>query len=423
MKKTFKRFYLFPFSIFFLLMSFNSTAQENDDVIEPETIKTIILRPNTANSFAPIMRLGESFTLSFDDLEATQQDYYYKIEHYNFDWQPSGLSSREFINGYEEDRIRDFENSYNTLQFYTHYSVTFPNRNTKIIISGNYKISIINEDDEVVFTRRFIVYQPKVDVGVSIHRSRDIGTIDSQQSVQFVINHPNLFINNPKEEIKTVLFQNNNWNTAITNLKPQFYRGTQLIYKYTDKMNFWAGNEFRGFDSKAFRTGTVDIARVESGEKLYNTILYTDVEQIDKPYTLNPDVNGNFVVRNIDGDNSDIDADYTWVKFSLESYENLDGKKIYVNGSFNNWRISPSNEMVYNPDRRLYEASILFKQGFYNYQYVTVDENNQMNNKDIDGSFVQTENDYTVLVYYRKFGTRYDAVIGYGQGNSENIQN
>ena len=409
--------------LFLLFFTISVFSQENDDVIEPDFIKTIVLKSSNANNYVPIIPLGGSFIFSFDDLKAEQLDYFYKIEHYTYDWKPSGLSDREFINGYEEDRFRSFENSFNTLQFFTHYTVTFPNKNTRITKSGNYKISVLNDDDEVVFTRRFVLYESKVDVGVSVHRSRDIEYISEKQSVQFIINHPNLLINNPKEEIKTVLLQNNDWNTAIDNLEPQFYRGSQMLYKYTDKMNFWAGNEFHYFDSKSVRSSTVTIARVDSGPDLFHTILYTNAERNHLPYTLYPDINGNFVIRNENSDNDALDSDYTWVYFTLESLEDIGNKKIYVNGSFNNWRNDISNELIYNPETRLYEAKILLKQGFYNYQYVTVDKNGNNSNHDIDGSFFQTENDYSVLVYYKKFGSRYDSVIGFGQGNSEKIQN
>ncbi len=410
--------------LLFLLISSLVFSQETLDVVEPNYIKTVILKPTKSDEYAPIFRLGQPFVLSFDDLEADLKYYYYKIEHFDFDWQPSGLSDREYIKGYDSDRIRNEENSFNTLQFFTHYSITFPNRNTEILLSGNYMISIFNENEEVIFTRRFVLYESLVNVGMTVHRSREIATIDTKQNVQFVIHHPNLLINNPKLEIKTVLMQNNNWDTAITNLEPQFYRGSQLLYKYLDVTNFWAGNEFLYFDNKAVRFTNVYIRRVDSGPDLYHTILYINDERIDKPYSLNPDINGNFVVRNVESrENSDIDADYTWVFFSLKSLEDLKNKKVYVNGNFNNWKNNPTNEMTYNPINGLYEAVILMKQGFYNYQFATVDVDGNFSNHDIDGSYYQTENDYTILVYYRPFGSRYTRVIGLGQANSINILN
>jgi len=412
------------FIVFFICYNIGVYSQKVEEITTPNYIKTIILKPLPSNRYVPIMRMGEKFILSFDDLEADQKEYYYKIEHCDFDWNPSGLSDREYIIGYSEDRIRDYENSFNTLQFYTHYSVKFPNSQTKFRITGNYKITVFDEYDTVAFTRKFTLYESKVNVGVSVHRSRDLSFYDTKQYVEFVINHPNILINNPEEEVKIVLMQNNDWNTAITNLKPQYYRGTQLIYKYINKTNFWAGNEFRYFDSKGVRDANIEIARVDSGQDLYHTILYTDEERIDLPYSLNPDINGNFVIRTIDGgDNSNIDADYTWVFFSLQTLENLNGKKIYINGRFNNWKTIDDYEMKYNSDSGLYEAIILMKQGFYNYQYVTLDTNNNLSNHDIDGSFHLTENDYTVLVYYRQFGSRYDKVVGLGIGKSDKILN
>lgn len=397
------------------------TAQEVKN--DPDYIKTVILKPNAINTYAPILKLGQRFTLSFDDLNADERDYYYKIEHCDTDWNSSNLMESEFIDGYAEERIQNYENSFNTLLYYTHYTVTFPNENTRIKISGNYIISILNEDNEVVLTRRFVVYQSKVTVGVSIAKSRNLKYYDTKQAVEFTINHPNLTINNANEEIIPVILQNNNWQTAISGLKPQFYRGTQLLYKYNKETSFWAGNEFLFFDSKSIRNSTLNIAKVEQGREIYHSYLFTNEERIDKPYTRFEDINGNFIIRTLNGENAATDADYTWVHFSLECLENLDGKDVFVSGNFNNWQLNESNKLTYNLNTKLYETSILLKQGFYNYQYVTRNLEGRISNKDIDGSYYQTENDYTVIVYYKKFGSRFTQVIGVGNGNSSKLIN
>ncbi|MDT0554075.1 DUF5103 domain-containing protein [Urechidicola vernalis] len=412
--------------IVFLFALFLSTFSSAQLAYPPQAnhVKSVVLRPLAPNRYVPIMRMGEKFELSFDDLEADQKEYYYKIEHYDFDWNPSGLSDREYLIGYQTDRIRNYENSFNTLQFYTHYKVTFPNNETKFRLTGNYKITVYDEFDQIAFVRKFVLYEQKVSAGIEIRRSRDLSAYDTKQYVEFDIKYPNVIINNPSEEVKVVLMQNNDWNTAMTHLKPQYYRGQQLIYKYVNETNFWAGNEFRYFDSKGVRDANIEIARVDSGPNLYHTILFTDEERIDLPYSLNPDINGNFVIRTIDGgQNPDLDADYTWVFFSLQSLEDLRGKQIYINGAYNNWEAREEFEMKMNPDTGKYEAIVLMKQGFYNYQYITIDKDGNRSNHDIDGSFHLTENDYTVLVYYRPFGARYDQVVGIGYGKSDRILN
>ena len=412
-----------PFYLFFIVFYIFQLSFAQSKTVDSENIKTVILKPNATNSYAPIVRLGESIQLIFDDLNADEHDYTYKIEHCDYNWNSSNLSDSEFVDGYAEERIRDYENSFNTLQPYTNYNVTIPNENTKLKISGNYKIYVLNDDEEVAFERKFVVYESDVTVGVTIYKSRDISTIETNQSVEFIINHPSLRINNPKEEILPVVIQNNNWQTAIEGLKPQFYRGTQLLYKYNKETSFLAGNEFYYFDTKSIRNTALNIAKVELGRDLYHTYLYTNEERIDQPYTLFEDINGNFVIRTLNGQNNNTDADYSWVYFSLSCLENLDGKDVYISGNFNNWQLNDANKLDYNPDTGLYEAKMLLKQGFYNYQYVTKTKDGIISNSDIDGSFYQTENDYTVLVYYNKFGSRYTQVIGVGYGNSIKLNN
>jgi len=413
-----KSFYTFFTAILVFQLSFSQQKIE-----DAAYIKTIILKPNSINAYAPIIRLGESIQLVFDDLNADEHDYTYKIEHCDYNWNSSGLSDTEFVDGYAEDRIRDYENSFNTLQPYTNYRLTLPNENTKLKISGNYKIYVLNEYEEIVFERKFVVYEPKVTVGVTIYKSRDISTINTHQSVEFIINHPNLRINNPKAEILPIVIQNNNWQTAIEGLKPQFYRGTQLLYKYNKETSFLGGNEFLYLDTKSIRNTTLNIAKVEQGADLYNTYLYTNEERIDQPYTLFEDINGNFLIRTLNGQNDNTDADYSRVHFSLSCLENLDGKDVFISGSYNNWQLNETNKLTYNEESGLYQATLLLKQGFYNYQYVTKNQEGVISNSDIDGSFYQTENDYTVLVYYKKFGSRYTKVIGVGYGNSKKLNN
>ncbi len=405
----------------FILLTYMGVSQTHS--IEPDHIKTIILKPALTNTYAPIVKLGQQLLLSFDDLNADEHNYNYKIEHYTYDWKPSNIMDSEFIDGYAEDRIRSYENSFNTLQPYTNYQLSIPNESTAIKISGNYVISILNEYEETVFQRHFIVYEPKVDVGVAIYRSRDISTIQEKQSVEFLVNHPNVRINNPSKEILPIILQNNNWQTAIEGLKPQFYRGNQLLYKYNKETSFWGGNEFLYFDSKSIRNSTLNIANVELGDELYHTYLYTNEERIGQPYTLNPDINGNFIVRTLKGVDNHTDADYSWVHFSLKCLENLDDKEVFLSGNFNNWQLNDSNRLTYNIETGLYELVMLLKQGFYNYQFVTKNKEGFVSNYDIDGSHFQTDNDYTVLIYYKKFGNRYDRIIGVGYGNSEKINN
>ncbi|NNC70202.1 MAG: DUF5103 domain-containing protein, partial [Flavobacteriaceae bacterium] len=197
--------------IFYLLFSLTGVgllAQSNTIINPPDHIKSVILRAQQTNDYSPIIRLGNPLVLEFDDLEGDQKQYSYRIDHYDYNWEKSAINATEYLDGFTDDWIRDFENSFNTIQGYTHYKLRLPNDNLRIKISGNYVLSVLDEDDEVIFNRPFIVYESKVDVGVSVHRSRDIATINTMQNVQFSVNHPNLLINNPGVELKLAVYQN-----------------------------------------------------------------------------------------------------------------------------------------------------------------------------------------------------------------------
>ncbi|GFD72520.1 MULTISPECIES: DUF5103 domain-containing protein [Tenacibaculum] len=399
------------FLLFFALLFLNIQAQN---------VKTVQLRPkNNPNFYAPIVRLGDVLKLSFDDLDADSKQYLYKIEHMTHDWRPSSITSNQYIQGFEQNEIFNFTNSFNTLQPYTHYSVEIPNENTIITKSGNYLISVLDEDYKVVFTRRCVFYEDITTVGVAAFRSRNTTTTNQQQTVQFSVNHSGLQINNPSQEINVTLFQNHNWNTAITNLQPIFIKPQQLLYNHTVKTNFWGGNEFLNFDTKLIRNSSLNVAKVER-KNVYHSYLYTDEPRADKTYTYNPDINGQFVIRTTERDVVDnrdnTEADYSLVHFSLDAFEPYENKEVYVYGAFNNYELSEENKMTYDPSQKIYKAILPFKQGFYNYSYATLNKKKNIDLHEVNGSFYQTENEYTVIVYYRPFGEIYDRVIGVGYG-------
>lgn len=420
-----KIIFLTKIGIFLLLyftFSFGLFGQNSNIVIPPSNIKSIVLKPLKPNTYAPIIQLGERLILSFDDLNAQEIIYSYKIEHCDYNWEKSNLSSTEYMTGYATDRIRNYENSFNTLQYYTHYQMQIPNENNRIKKTGNYLISIFDEDENLVFNRRFIVYQPSVTVGVSVHRSRLVSEINEKQSVEFVINHQNLLLNNPNEEIKVAIYQNGDWNSVIKNIKPKYIRGQQLLYNYVDAISYWAGNEYLYFDTKEIRNATNNIAKTRL-DNIFNTYLYYTEARGNTAYSFYPDVNGNFVLRTIDTDDISLEGDYSFVHFALQYRGELNNEDIHIYGAYNDWHITEENKMVYNSKTRLYEATLLLKQGFYNYTYVTANPNDEINTHAIEGSYYQTENNYTVIVYYRKYGELYDQVIGVGSANSKILKN
>ncbi|QTD39288.1 DUF5103 domain-containing protein [Polaribacter batillariae] len=383
--------------------------------LNAQNIKTIQLRPLQENNFSAIVPLGTVLELSFDDLDADNKSYQYKIEHMTHDWQKSRLLSSQYIDGFDQNTIIDVTNSFNTLQNYTHYSVKIPNTNSIITKSGNYLLSVLDAYDDVVFTRRFVMYENATTIGVSVTRSRDTKTLNTQQTVQFSVNHPNIRINNPNQEINVAIIKNNNWNETITNLQPTFFKPNQLLYTYTNKTNFWGGNEYLNFDSKVIRSRSLNIVKI-TNDNLFNLYIYPFKYNPFKEYTYNPDINGQFIIRTLEANDPKTEADYAAMHFTLEVEAPFKNKEVYVYGAFNNFEISADNKMYYNEKNQTYNARILLKQGFYNYTFATLGKDNFVNTNEINGTFFETENVYNVLVYYKPLGGLYDRVIGVGTG-------
>jgi hypothetical protein len=418
-----------PFlNITFLLLtmfcSYISLAQPEKEIAPPYHIKTISFVQNDQN-IIPILKLGEGFQLQFDDLFGNEANYYYEIIHCDYNWNPTAIPKNEYLEGFDNQRIQDYSNSFNTLQIYSHYKLAIPNQFTlQLKISGNYMIKVLDENKEVVFSRKFILYEDLVTVPIQVKRARTINNIELKQNLDFTIRSNTITFQTPLRNVKVLLLQNGQMNTGIKNIVPQYTIGNDLIYKYDSETQFWAGNEFLFFENKDIRAASNNIARVDFSTAVYSSYLYTSAARANFPYSFTQDVNGNFVVNNLNTVNNEIEADYAWVYFSLSAPTFQLNKNIYVTGMFNNYTLSPEYKMEYNPKKAIYEKAILIKQGFANFEYKVADEKGAIDYENaIDGNFHQTENDYTIVVYYRENIDRYDRVVGKGIANSINIIN
>jgi hypothetical protein len=412
------------FNIILLFLFASANAQVQNEIIPPYHIKTVSFIQNSEN-VVPIFELGSTFQFQFDDLFGNEANYYYEIIHCDYNWIPTNIPKNEYLQGFDNQRIQNYTNSFNTLQIYSHYNLSIPNQFTEQLrLSGNYILKILNDDKEVVFSRKFILFESIATVPLQIKRARNVNVVEYKQNLDFSIKSNSITFQNPLKNIKVSLIQNGEFNTEIKNIKPQYTIGNDLIYKYDTETQFWAGNEFLYFENKDIRVASNNVARVDSSTDIYNCLLHTNNARRNFPYTLFEDINGNFVVKNSNASNNDIEADYAWVYFSLSAPTYRLDKEIYISGMFNNYSLSPEYKMDYNEKKGIYEKAILIKQGFTNFKYVIADSKGIIDNENaIDGNFYQTENEYTILVYYKENTGRYDRIIGKGNANSLNIIN
>lgn len=383
-----------------------------DFAYEPN-IKTILLYPGSqTNPMTPaVSPLGQwDLLLEFDDLNGAQESYNMRIIHCNHDWTRSDLLDLDFMTTYNEFPINQYEYSTDTHIPYIHYQAQLP----PVKIPGNYVVAVYRGSDknDVILTRRFMIYAPQVTferTGNLIGPGQMAGR---NQQLNFVVNYKDVTILNPLQDVYVTIRQNQRWDNLAGEVKPSFVRenSSELEYRFfdPDKM-FRGGNEFRFFDFRSLNSPGQNIASVDKNNKPYNVSVMKDKSRSSEAYSQYNDLNGNFYIRTLDYQDQST-TNYAYVDFTLASPSPVKGE-VYVMGAFNYWNKDDINRMTYVPDAGEYKASVLLKQGWYDYQYLV--RSDSVPADYFEGSHFETENMYEIFFYYRPYKPRADLLIGY----------
>ncbi|HSV87248.1 MAG TPA: DUF5103 domain-containing protein [Bacteroidales bacterium] len=397
------------------------------DHIYSKNIHTILFHPEGDEFSPPRIRLnsGEQLVLIFDDLDADFKNYYYTIIHCDANWQPTNLQKFEYIQGFHEDIIRDYSRSINTLVPYTQYFLEFPNRNIAPGISGNYilKVYLNGNPNEVVFTRRFVIYEQLVGIEGMVRPATLLMYRETHQQLSFSINTLNYPVSNPNQDLRVVITQNGRRDNALTGIAPRLIQGNRITFDHEKELLFESGNEFRRFDIRSLRFRSERIGEIMRSSMHYEVFLLPDQLRAFRSFLTERDINGKFEINTHDAKDKRLEGDYAWVHFRLPVHEPFEDASVHILGGLTCWSFTENNKMSFNPATRAYEANLLLKQGFYNYNYALLEEGeNTARLADIEGSFSEAENEYTIYVFHRRPGTLYDRLIGLRSLNSRTVQ-
>ena len=379
----------------------------------PENIFSVKIKGS--NQDYPVFNLSDKIFFSFDDLNTKKSSFYYKINHYDFEWKPSKILKSEYIDGYDDNLIESFDNSYNTLIDYTNYQISIPNKDLKLKISGNYSISIHSDNGDFLFEKKFSVLNKMISTNIKIKKSSDLEKIDSHQNIDISVRCDNCNkFNGNSSDLKLVVIKNNNLNNFRVIEKPDYFLNNTLIYR---DISFKGGNEFLNFDSSKINSTNVKVYKTELND-FYEIYLRTDIDRTDSFYQYNPDVNGSFVI-NKNFNNPEIENDYSLVKFSFKP-DRIDKKnRVFIIGEFNDYKITNKYELKLN--NNIYKGEFKFKQGFYNYKYLSLETDGRI--KKYSGNFWETQNIYIALLYHKKLTEKYYKLISISETSSVNIKN
>ena len=365
-------------------------------------------------------------TISFDHFTHDYHRFIYKIVHCNADWTPSDLFEVDYMDGFNNQPIEDYENSLNTTMLYTHYRLNLPNDDIQFKVSGNYRVEIfLDENDDEneensefriqnsgltpVATACFRVVEPRMGLNVSVTTNTDIDTNLSHQQVAFTLNYTPGEVMDPATEIKPYVYQNNRTDNMVSLVKPTYVSPGRLEYRHNRALIFPAGNEYRRFEVINMHYATQGVDEISYFASYYHATLLPDAPR--RNYSYDEDHDGRYFIRYNMAQDTDIEADYLFVHFTLNMPRRTGGN-FYLTGEFTYNDFDPTCQATYNDDAQAYEATLLLKQGAYDFMYLWVPEGSTAGQTGpAEGNFYEAENEYQVYIYHRPFGGRYDRLV------------
>ena len=378
---------------------------------QEKNIKSIELFELKSEKKKFIFDINDDIILSFDHLTSTAKNFYVKIEHNDYNWNKSIIRKNEFLNGYDDVRIKNYQYSYNTVQDYINYQFNLSNNEFKIKKSGNYNIVVSDNYGNLILNEKLIISGKSSTGVIEVTRTDNLNYIESSHQLKVTIPCNSCQINSNKYDYVLVIYKNNNLTNPLVLYKPDYVIAGNFVY---DNLIFGAGLEYLNFDNSKILNTSSEIMEVKIN-KNYETILYPDV--LENKYSKEDDLNGSFKTFS-NTNNPRNESEYSLVHFKLSSKNlNINQLKndVFIVGDFNRHQISDRFKL--NFEDKYYEKKILLKQGFYNYKYVINNSKNDIKN------FWQTENTYTAILYEKDRLDGYFKIISLASKNSSKIVN
>lgn len=395
-----------------------AVAQQN--TILSDRIKTLMVRVGDDLKASPIIRQGENeyVEISFDELSHDYRRLAYKVEHCEANWQVSDqLIESDFLDGFGDDLlIPSVEQSMNTTVLYTHYVFRIPNAEVTLRLSGNYRVTIYDKDDDEATPLAYAYFslaEQRAIPAMTVSTNTDVDWNNQHQQVSMSVNFSKVNnVNNPARQFKICVLQNNRWDSAVnpaaTSVLP-----SSLLWQHCSELVFPAGNEYRKVEMLDVNVPTMGVDRIRRINPYYHFFLYTDTPR--RNYVYDEDQDGAYVIRST-GSNVSSESDYIMVHFQLKMPELKDGR-IVIDGRWRSCDTEPDTYiMQYDSVTQSYVASLLIKQGYYNYMYLFEPSGGKqvaLSTEPVEGNYYQTENKYTAYVYFREPGGRTDRLLGF----------
>ncbi len=390
------------------ILFFSSLLQAGNRIFVPN-VKSLTSIVNGDWMNRPVMELhsDDQLQIGFDELSHNYHRFVYRLEHCEWDWTTSeDIFESDWLDGFNNNPIDSYRNSINTTVLYTHYELTIPNDRCRLKMSGNYRLTVYDEDqdNERVLQVEFYIVEPLMTIGMEVTTNTDIDHNVSHQQLSMDVLYNGLRITHLDEQLHTVVMQNWREKTMRKDIRPTYINSQGLGWEHQKELIFDGGNEFHKYEILDVSHTTMGLERIVWDGKNYQAWPFP--VQVARNYLTDVDADGAFCIRNSDNWEVDYTCDYVWVNYVLQApYEG----DLYLSGHWATDNDEEQYKMRYEGAKGYYYTQLMQKQGYYSYQYITATGKTASS----EGNFYQTENRYQALIYYRGTNERTWRLVGY----------
>ncbi|WP_445664764.1 type IX secretion system plug protein [Fodinibius sp. AD559] len=374
----------------------------------PHDIQSIHLHPKGQPGQAPIMELNttQKLLLSFDYLGTQNRRFRVTVDHYDKNWNRSGIGPNTYLDSFSATTIQSSKISFVQRPSYHHVEFSFPNNELQPAVSGNYLIKVYSADDNsLLFSMPFFVTENEGQIETTVDRlfaQRNDGRPLDQLFSTY--SYPD-FVAYPQFDLSMSFVPNQFWGRTkqvefLDTITPGQLRG------YIERDNAFVGNyEFKHLDLQNFDVNAQQILEHQPGVTPPRVILRRDVQNLDTT----PNRSKAAVNKGVPDD--DRNSNYAQVEFRLQADDSISpSSEIYIVGHFNNWMINDLNRMRFDSEKQMWTGRALIKQGIYAYKYVIV-KNNQVDDLALDQGFLSAQQEYLTFIYFKDPDQNFDRLL------------
>lgn len=363
-------------------------------------VGTVQIYPVDREGSLPLLSIasGNRMSLRFDLIEDRGRPLSVYFYHADRNWRRD-LAPAEFLGSFHRDDLLDYQQSAATDVDYYHYHYQFPNESIQFRVSGNYILRVTEQgmEDDVLFERPFFVAEQSVPAELSTEYLLGGGRGFSSTQPFLLFTPPSSASANPND-YSACFIRNGRFDDARCSTRSSLIQAPSVQFYLPPDLSFQPEVADFFLDLGTLQVGG-SIERIDFTTSPIRVVMEPDQVAFGS-MGLEPLQFAQPVVQSAvrDRANPALGAEYVEVEFNLEPPDGLPySQDVYVIGAFNNWEAERNSRLEWDSGNRRYVATMLIKQGTYEYTYTSRDQRLRAS---MNRSAPRPESAYQAFVYY-----------------------